>query len=295
MYNAMYGPGNCYDRTMDCYANGSDETCSAADKFCADQVENVLDNIANRDEYDVRELSPDPFPPTFYVDYLNSPAVQAALGAYTNFSESSPTVSNAFSSTGDDDRRDDTIADMRGLIAHNLTVVVYAGDADYNCNWLGNQAVVESIDPPGYGGAGFVDIATSDGVVHGQAKQAGAFSFVRVYESGHEVPFYEPLAALQMFERAIGGRDIATGQVSVVPGSTYATVGSKQSTYREGNATIQTTVVGTDATYNTTTNGPNPVNGTDVTKREARTKAMGLWARDVMRSPRAFKPSRKHV
>lgn len=58
MYNAMFGPGNCADQTKDCYARGINEICSAADNFCADQVEEVLDNIANRDEYDIRELQP---------------------------------------------------------------------------------------------------------------------------------------------------------------------------------------------------------------------------------------------
>jgi len=37
-------------------------------------------------------------------------------------------------------------------------------------------------------------------------KQSGHFAFVRIYESGHEVPFYQPLASLEMFERAICGK-----------------------------------------------------------------------------------------
>lgn len=75
-------------------------------------VEEIYDNVLNRDEYDIRELDPDPFPPEyvscvsvplissmvwgleltpktthrFYVQYLNTPAVQAAIGAYVNFS-----------------------------------------------------------------------------------------------------------------------------------------------------------------------------------------------------------------
>ena len=83
--------------------------------------------------YDIRELSPDPFPPTFYVDYLNSPKVQEAIGAYVNFSESNSAVSSAFGSTGDDDREDGTIEALRSLISDDVTVVLYAGDADYNC------------------------------------------------------------------------------------------------------------------------------------------------------------------
>lgn len=36
------------------------------------------------------------------------------------------------------------------------------------------------------------------------------------------------------------------------------TVGSAKSTYKEGNSTIQFSVVNTTATYNVTTNEPNP-------------------------------------
>lgn len=94
-------------------------------------------------------------------------------------------------------------------------------------------------------------------MVHGQVKQAGHFAYVRIYESGHEVPFYQPVAALEMLERIIAGKDIATG--TFVPSRTFVTAGTKESTYREGNATVQWEVLPVSATYNTTLNGPNPV------------------------------------
>ncbi len=80
---------------------------------------------------------------------------------------------------------------------------------------------------------------------------------MRIYESGHEVPFYQPLAALTIFERAITGKDIATGKVDV-PQTDYITKGTPTSTYREGNSTIQFSVVPNTEIYNTTTNEPNP-------------------------------------
>ena len=64
MYNSMWGPGNCYDMIKDCYASGIDQICAFADNFCYQQVEYVIDAIEGRDEYDIRELTPDPFPPT---------------------------------------------------------------------------------------------------------------------------------------------------------------------------------------------------------------------------------------
>lgn len=176
----------------------------------------------------------------------------------------------------------------------------FAGDADYNCNWLGGEVVSQLVKAPGFEAAGYENVTTSDEVVHGQVKQSGNFAFVRVYESGHEVsdttprpithlnkltsgqvPFYQPVLALEMLERAINGKDIASGTESCLD-SAYKTVGTAKSEYREGNATMQWHVVPTNATYNTITNKPNPWNQT----------SNAAASRKLKRSKqRAFKPS----
>ena len=255
-YNNLYGAGNCYDMTKQCYATGGNAVCARADNFCASKVENLYDIYSGRDEYDMRYLTPDPFPYDYFVQYLNTPTVQKAIGAYQNFSTSSGTVSSAFGNTGDDDRESGTIEACQKLLAAGVSVMLYYGDADFNCNWLGGQGVADEIAAPGYDTAGFVNISTSDNIVHGQVKQSGLFSFLRIYESGHEVPFYQPLASLEIFERALKQVDIATGQCEVDAG--YKTVGTPTSTYREGNATIQFDVTPANATYNTVLNAPDP-------------------------------------
>lgn len=265
MYNNLYGPGNCYDQSVDCNTRGINEICSAADNFCFNEVENLYDIYLNRDEYDVRFLMPDPFPPEFYVDYLNTPEVQEAIGAFVNYTEFTTAVGNAFGSTGDDDREIGTVEAVSKLLSQDITVIMYFGDADYNCNWLGGQVVAHHVNASGFEEAGFVNISTSDGVVHGQVKQSAKFAFVRIYESGHEVPFYQPVVAFEMFERAISGLDIATGKTKV--GNKYRTKGSALSTYREGNATIQLEVIGVDEVYNTTTSLPMNVTSSPPTLR----------------------------
>ncbi|KAI1754256.1 Alpha/Beta hydrolase protein [Xylaria castorea] len=283
-YNNVYGKGNCLDRLQDCKNTGDNAICSSADNFCAYMVESVYDDVLGRDEYDMRELTPDPFPYGFYNDYLNTPLVQAAIGAYTNFS-SNGAVGDAFSSTGDDGREIGVLAALRYLIRRGVTVALYAGDADYNCNWLGSQVVADTVGAtaqPGFAAAGYRDVKTSDGVVHGQVKQAGKFSFTRIYESGHEVPFYQPLASLEFFERAIQGRDIETGQHVV--GQSYRTSGPLKSTYREGNGTIQFSVTPANLTYDVITNKPGaPWPQKTMAKRSFR-DARGAGARPRSRS-----------
>lgn len=115
-------------------------------------------------------------------------------------------------------------------------------------------------------------------------KQAGKFSFLRIYESGHEVPYYQPVVALEMFERAICGKDIATGLQMV--GAGYETEGTVKSEYREGNGTMQFEDIEVGATtYNTSTNEPNPFDDDD---------AGGMAKRGVesgrKRRARLFKP-----
>ncbi|KAI2637570.1 Alpha/Beta hydrolase protein [Xylaria nigripes] len=254
-YNNLYGKGNCLDQLLDCKRTGDNTVCSTADNFCANLVEGVYDDVLGRDEYDMRELVPDPFPYTFYNAYLNTPKVQSGIGAFTNFTGNN-VVGNAFGTTGDDARESGTIEAVRALIAQDSidAIALYAGDADYNCNWLGGEIVAEAILAPGFDEAGYADVVTSDGVVHGQTKQAGKFSFTRFYESGHEVPFYQPLASLEFFERVIAGRDIEKGKRKVH--AKYRTKGTPESTFRESMGSILQDVTPANATYNTTTGKP---------------------------------------
>ncbi|KAK4504685.1 hypothetical protein PRZ48_002646 [Zasmidium cellare] len=258
VYNSMYGKGNCYDMTVDCNTHGTNEICAAADTFCYNEVEYILDSVTGRDEYDIRELTPDPFPYNYYVDYLNTAKVQKAIGAFTNYSDSSSTVGSSFSNTGDDDREEGTVEAVRKLVEQGVYVVEYYGDADYVCNWLGGEVIAAHHNIPSFPRAGYTNLTTPDHIPHGQVKQSSNFAFARIYESGHEVPFYQPLAALEMFSRAIHNKDIATGEVDISKGCGYLSKGTVKSEYREGNATIQTKVVKEGTTYNTTANEPDP-------------------------------------
>lgn len=220
-----------------------------------------------------------------YVDYLNSPKVQQAIGAFTNYSRHAPPIRAAFGATGDEARESNTIEDLRSLVQQGVYVVLYSGDADYLCNWVrnspppgtpqkpsrltpsssphqfGNEAIADLINAPSFPRAGYANLSTSDALVHGVVKQADNFAFSRIYYSGHEVPFFQPLAALALFERGLRSKDIATGKKDIRKGGGYLSVGPGRSEFREGNDTVQTNVLPKDAVYNTTLNGPNPVTG----------------------------------
>lgn len=57
--------------------------------------------------------------------------------------------------------------------------------------------MADEVNATGWAFAGYTDMHTSDCVTHGQVKQSGKFSFVRLFEAGHTTPFYAALAALE--------------------------------------------------------------------------------------------------
>ncbi|WFD27244.1 carboxypeptidase D [Malassezia nana] len=254
LYDALYGDGNCLDQLHDCYHTGSNKVCRKADSNCARDVEQFLYLFARRDEYDIRELYPDPFPYSSYVSYLNKPHVLKAIGAYQNYSESSNIVGKAFKTTGDDGRREGSIKHLKTLLQRGITVTMLAGDADYNCNWLGGEVIAEKVGGSSIMKAGYQDIDVSSSSSPGQVKQAGLLSFSRIYYSGHEVPFYQPEAALELHKRTVHGLDIATGSRKVT--NNYKTHGPMRSTFREGNSTVQFQRVPDGAIYDTKKHGP---------------------------------------
>ena len=89
----------------------------------------MYDIHSGRDEYDMRYLTPDPFPYGYYSQYLNTPEIQKAIGAVQNFSASAGIVSANFGATGDDDRESGTIEACQKLLAADVQVMLYFGDA----------------------------------------------------------------------------------------------------------------------------------------------------------------------
>lgn len=64
--------------------------------------------------------------------------------------------------------------------------------------------------------AGYAPLHTNSSYQGGLVRQHNRVSFSRVFESGHDVAAYQPETVLKIFERAIFGRDVATGEVDVL-------------------------------------------------------------------------------
>lgn len=77
--------------------------------------------------------------------------------------------------------------------------------------------------------AGYANITTNASYTGGVVRQHGNVSFSRVFQSGHPVAAYQPETMYRIFQRAISGRDIATGEVAIRKGDKYSSAGPESS------------------------------------------------------------------
>lgn len=219
------------------YANQStlvgQAACTEAANQCRDNVESPYYAFGGRGVYDIRHPFNDTTPPHLLIDYLSQPNVQEALGVDTNYTQfSNVDIYYAFQQTGDFVYMN-FIDDLEHILNQGVRVSLIYGDADYICNWFGGEAVSKQINytyTKQFNAAGYAPM-TVDGVEYGETREYGNFSFTRLYEAGHEVPYYQPLAALALFNRTLFGYDSATGTKKVTAG--LSTHGTANATHTE--------------------------------------------------------------
>lgn len=144
------------------------------------------------------------------------------------------------------------------LLNNSVRIALFHGDADYICNWFGGEAVSLAINythSAEFRAAGYEPFVLN-GIEYGEVRQYGNFSFLRMYESGHEVPFYQPAASLALFARVLGNLDIATGE-EVLTG-TYASEGNANATATEPYVAIPS-ITGSGAAASFTAAITNPI------------------------------------
>lgn len=91
------------------------------------------------------------------------------------------------------------------MLADGVRVLIYAGELDLICNWLGNERWVDALEWEQAGAWRQVTpkpwLVGSDGGASGEARQLGPLTFLKVYKAGHMVPMDQPRAALDMITR----------------------------------------------------------------------------------------------
>ena len=97
------------------------------------------------------------------------------------------------------------------MLDNDIPILIYNGDKDYICNWIGGLAWTEALEWKGkeeFGSAAIHHWETQSGAMGGQAKSAGSLTFLRVYDAGHMVPMDQPQVAFDMLDEFIRTKTI---------------------------------------------------------------------------------------
>ncbi|CEP10508.1 hypothetical protein [Parasitella parasitica] len=198
----------CESNFEKCYASNNRQDCVAADNYCNVNVDGLF-YLSGRNVYDVRQPSTVTTPPEDFIQLLDHPNLQKAIGVERmKYQECADKPYIAMMEAGEGMRN--SAPHLSSLLNHGIRVLNYVGDADYLCNWYGNYALTADLNFNG--SSQFNNQTLRPWVV--QSKEVGQFqstsllTFLRIYEAGHEVPYYQPKTALVMFDKWISKKPL---------------------------------------------------------------------------------------
>ncbi|KAL7084934.1 hypothetical protein ACP275_14G253100 [Erythranthe tilingii] len=199
----------CQKQIKLCGSNDS-SSCLLAVTYCNSIIKEILREAGgNINYYDIRKKCEGPlcYDYSNVVKFLNQINVRKALGAGNmQFVPCSAAVHNIMAkdlmkSFGDR---------IPALLLDGVKVLVYAGEYDLLCNWLGNWRWVTAM---GWYGRKNFELAPSnpfvvDGMKMGFKKSYGSLTFLKVFNAGHMVPMDQPKASLEMLTRWMKGKSL---------------------------------------------------------------------------------------
>jgi cathepsin A (carboxypeptidase C) len=200
----------CASLIENCYNSESVWSCVPASIYCNNAMIGPYQRTG-QNVYDVRRPCGDNSLCYDEIDwissFLNKKEVMKAVGAEVNSYDSCNfDINRNFLLQGDWMKPYHRV--VPGLL-EQIPVLVYAGDADYICNWLGNKAWTEALEWPGqkdYVKADTKDLLLGgDGKKIGEVKSSGNFTFMRLHAGGHMVPYDQPEASSDMVKRWLAG------------------------------------------------------------------------------------------
>ncbi|KAK4754559.1 hypothetical protein SAY87_002663 [Trapa incisa] len=188
---------------------GTDGTlsCMASYFVCNTIFSNIMTLAGDINYYDIRKKCEGNLCYDFsnMESFLNQKSVREALGVGDMaFVSCSPTVYQAMLV----DWMRNLEAGIPALLEDGIQLLVYAGEYDLICNWLGNSRWVHAMEWTGQ--KNFVDSSEVpfevDGAEVGVMKSHGPLSFLKVHDAGHMVPMDQPKASLEMLKRWTQGK-----------------------------------------------------------------------------------------
>ncbi|KAJ6786716.1 hypothetical protein PWT90_08974 [Aphanocladium album] len=212
MRNAVPG---CQRAIQQCYNTQDDDDCSNASNSCGSVSGPYYNTGLN--PYDVRKQCESGtgglcYRGMNYVEqYLNRKDVLQALNVEVDsFENCNGNINYAFHATGDDMKP--VHLNVPKVLAKSVPVLIYAGDADFICNWLGNRAWTNALQWPGQSSfksaqTQNLTYKTDGGDAYGTIQSAKGLAFARIFGAGHLVPMDEPKPILDLVNRWVHDGD----------------------------------------------------------------------------------------
>jgi cathepsin A (carboxypeptidase C) len=200
----------CASLIESCYNSESVWSCVPASIYCNNAMIGPYQRTG-QNVYDVRRKCGDNSLCYDEIDwisnYLNKKEVMKAVGAeVSTYDSCNFDINRNFLLQGDWMKPYHRLVPD---ILKQIPVLIYAGDADYICNWLGNKAWTEALEWSGkkdYNKAETKDLLLGGkGDKIGDFKTSGNLTFVRIHGGGHMVPYDQPEPSSDFFNRWLSG------------------------------------------------------------------------------------------
>ncbi|KAK9126606.1 hypothetical protein Scep_015452 [Stephania cephalantha] len=181
--------------------------CMASYVVCSSIFNNIMKRAGDTNYYDIRKKCEGSLCYDFsnMEKFLNQKSVRDALGVGDiEFVSCSSDVYQAMIL----DWMRNLEVGIPALLEDGINMLIYAGEYDLICNWLGNSRWVHAMEWSGqkkFTGAPTVPFMVN-GAKAGELKSFGPVSFLKVHDAGHMVPMDQPKAALEMLKRWTQGK-----------------------------------------------------------------------------------------
>ena len=198
----------CQKLLQSCYDDPSNSVvCLSAVTYCeATQTEPFY--ATGRNAYDMAKFG-DYDEEAWMAKFLNQPSTMHALGVdkashgrVHKHTGCDPTVGYRFTATGDGGKA--TYPHVANILDNGVAALLYSGDRDFICNWLGNQNWLEHLEWSGSEGFRNTTLSpwygkkTKNAEIAGKYRTYGNLTFATVAESSHFVPYDKPEESLKM-------------------------------------------------------------------------------------------------
>ncbi|KAG5914799.1 hypothetical protein E4U42_000296 [Claviceps africana] len=196
------GEPGCKNAIKMCYDGNEKELCFRATSSCYTDVMGVYKGNV----YDILHAN-GTGQTTYATAFLESRNTKEVLGVEVDrkYQECNTRVYDDFNFSGD--WMSPAQKPIPDILAH-VPVLIYAGDIDFICNWLGNRAWVNALEWPGksaFNSAKVKELRLKSGRQYGNVRAAQGLAFMQIFKAGHTVPQYEGEGSLDFVNRWMGG------------------------------------------------------------------------------------------